>query len=83
MQGFILPALGTLPNGIGPGAGQRLGIGEQVISVVLPVRVCAGAFADGVPQADLRLSPDYAMYLEGVSVLVPIRYLINGASTSR
>ncbi len=49
---------------------------------VSPVRVRAGAFAPGVPAADLRLSPDHAVHLETEDggVLTPIRYLLNGAS---
>jgi hypothetical protein len=45
---------------------------------VLPVRVRAGAFAPAVPLRDLVLSPDHAVYLN--EWLIPIRYLINGAS---
>jgi microcystin-dependent protein len=51
---------------------------------VLPVRVAAGAFAPGMPRHDLWLSPDHAVFLEGIddraAMLVPIRYLINGAT---
>ncbi len=42
---------------------------------VWPVRVLAGAFAPGVPGRDLWLSPDHAVFVDGV--LVPIRLLIN------
>jgi hypothetical protein len=43
---------------------------------VQPVRVCADAFANGQPHHDLLLSPDHAVFINGV--LVPVRYLING-----
>ena len=43
---------------------------------VLPVRVHAGAFGDGRPRRDLRLSPNHAVRVG--SVLIPIRYLLNG-----
>ena len=43
---------------------------------VWPVRVRAGAFGAGVPAADVRLSPDHAVHVEGV--LIPVRYLVNG-----
>jgi Hint domain len=42
---------------------------------VWPVRVSAGAFGDGLPQRDLYLSPDHAIYVRGV--LIPARCLIN------
>ena len=44
----------------------------------MPVRVRAGAIAPGQPRRDLLLSPDHALALDGV--LIPVRYLINGAS---
>ena len=45
---------------------------------VLPVRVRAHAVAPSVPHRDLVLSPDHALFLDGV--LMPVRYLCNGAT---
>ena len=41
-----------------------------------PVRVRAGAFGPGAPETDLRLSPDHAVFVDGV--LIPVRYLADG-----
>ena len=43
--------------------------------LVWPVRVMHGAFGDGLPHRDLWLSPDHAIYVNGV--LIPVKYLIN------
>jgi len=48
---------------------------------VWPVRVAAGAFATDMPHRDLLLSPDHALFLDGG--LVPVRYLINGATITQ
>ncbi len=45
---------------------------------VMPVRIVRGAFAPDVPNRDLVLSPDHSVYVDGV--LVPARYLVNGAT---
>jgi len=43
---------------------------------VWPVRIAAAAFAPGVPARNLWLSPDHAVFVDGV--LIPVRYLIDG-----
>ena len=48
---------------------------------VRPIRVRAGAFDGALPHRDLWLSPDHALFVGGV--LVPVRYLSNGASIAR
>lgn len=53
----------------------RFALGQKHI---LPVRIKAGALGDGVPRRDLWVSPNHALYLEGV--LIEARDLVNGAS---
>jgi hypothetical protein len=45
---------------------------------ILPVCVKAGALDDGIPRRDLWVSPNHALYLEGV--LIEAKDLVNGAS---
>jgi hypothetical protein len=45
---------------------------------VRPVRVAAHVFGRGRPERALWLSPDHAVFVEGV--LIPIKYLINGTT---
>ena len=45
---------------------------------VNPVRVRAGAFGDGLPVRDLRLSPGHAVAMDGA--LLPVSLLVNGAT---
>jgi hypothetical protein len=45
---------------------------------VRPVRIARGAFGGNLPSRDLLLSPDHAVFAEGV--LVPVKYLVNGST---
>ena len=46
-----------------------------------PVRIHAGAFADGQPHRDLLLSPEHAVFVDGV--LMQAQALLNGATVTR
>ena len=45
---------------------------------VAPVRVQRGAFADNMPHADLLVSPDHAIFVDGM--LICARQLVNGTT---
>ncbi|CAA2142232.1 Hint domain-containing protein [Hyphomicrobium sp. ghe19] len=48
---------------------------------VAPIKVCQGALGPNIPRKDLYLSPNHALYVDGV--LIPARNLVNGRSIVR
>ena len=61
---------------------RRIRIAEHPDATqVSPIRVAAHAFADAVPERDLYLSPDHAVFVD--NALVPIKYLVNGETIAR
>jgi hypothetical protein len=68
------------------GPGRIIWIGQRAVDctrhpqpeTVWPVRIDRGAFGESVPIRELFVSPDHAIYVDGV--LVPASLLINGSS---
>jgi hypothetical protein len=71
------------------GPGRIVWIGARTVDcrrhtrpeTVWPVRIVRAAFGPNVPERDLYLSPNHAVYVK--DVLVPIKHLINGASIAQ
>jgi autotransporter passenger strand-loop-strand repeat protein len=65
-------------------AGRRSAGGEtrqaSDLAEQMPIRVLRGAVAENVPHRDLLISPEHALYLDGV--MVPVRHLVNGTTIS-
>ncbi|MDA8249871.1 MAG: Hint domain-containing protein [Rhodospirillales bacterium] len=55
--------------------------GRAAPDAVAPVRIAAHALAPGLPRRDVRLSPDHAVFVDGV--LIPAYLLVNGATIRR
>src|SRR5262249_27781195 len=70
--GDVLPALQD-------GRAARIRwLGQRRRTGARPVRIAAHAFGAGRPRRALSLSPDHAVFVDGV--LIPARCLVNGAS---
>jgi len=71
------------------GSGQVIWVGRRFVDAkrhpspkaVWPVRVARGAFGPGVPGRALFLSPDHAVFVDGV--LIPAKLLVNGTSIAQ
>jgi hypothetical protein len=48
---------------------------------VWPIRVAAHAFGPSMPQRDLYLSPDHAVFVN--DVLIPVKHLVNGGTVAQ
>ena len=82
-------AAGTRVRLAGGGTAPVVWVGRRAVDCarhpnprqVWPVRVRAGAFGPGLPARDLWLSPQHAIYDEGV--LVPAKLLVNGSTVTQ
>jgi len=68
------------------GVAEIIWVGQRTIDLARhampqkarPVRILAGAFGPGLPERDLRLSPDHALYIDGH--LIEAKTLVNGVT---
>ena len=82
-------AAGDLVDAMHAGATRVVFVGHRHVicrrhpspASVWPVLVRAHAFAPRMPERDLLLSPDHAVYVDGV--LIPVKHLINGKTITQ
>lgn len=75
---FVVTASGTRRSIRWIGTRSYSGRFANTNPAVLPVCVKAGALAESIPARDLWVSPDHALYLDGV--LIPAECLVNRAT---
>ncbi len=79
-------AAGDLVSTLGGGTAPVIWLGRRTVDCrrhpepeqIRPIVIAAHAFADGLPSRPLLLSPDHAIWAEGV--LIPVKHLLNGLS---
>lgn len=57
---------------------NEIAAGKSVPAELRPIRIAKDAIAHGMPHKDLLVSPDHAMFIDGV--LIPAKYLVNGVT---
>jgi len=75
---LVLLENGTLAPVIWVGSRTLQVRGHSRPETMRPVRIAAGALAEGIPARDLLVSPDHAIHLQGH--LIPAKTLVNGCS---
>jgi hypothetical protein len=68
----------TTPDGPRPVRWIGTRRAEPAPPAAWPIAIAPGALGEGMPARTLRVSPEHALYVDGV--LVPARHLVNGTS---